>query len=81
MPQVKVYILKSITTGLLYVGISRNLSRRLREHKKGQSIGTRGKGPWELVHQETFSDYKTAREREKFLKSGKGREWSRSAFG
>jgi len=28
-----------------------------------------------MLHTETFSDYKSAREREKFLKSGKGRKW------
>jgi hypothetical protein len=28
-----------------------------------------------VLHTETFSDYTSAREREKFLKSGQGRKW------
>ncbi len=28
-----------------------------------------------LLHIEEFADYKSARKREKFLKSGQGREW------
>jgi len=32
-------------------------------------------GDFFVLHTETFSDYKSAREREKFLKSGQGRKW------
>ena len=78
MNKVYVYVLKSESTGNFYVGISKFGPKRIRQHNKGQSAGTRGKGPWELVHREEFPDYATARVREKFLKSTKGRYWLRS---
>ena len=81
MSEIHVYVLQSESTGEHYVGISKYGPKRLRQHNRDQSGGTRGKGPWKLVHQETFPDYAIAREREKFLKSRKGREWLRPAGG
>jgi len=33
------------------------------------------KGPWQLIHKEKYSTRGEAMKREKFLKSGRGREW------
>ena len=74
-PTIYVYVIRSESTGILYVGITKRPARRLREHNKGQSIGTRGKGPWVKVLLEEFPSYSGAREHEKYLKSGIGREW------
>lgn len=81
MSKVFVYILKSESTGYFYVGIIRFSLKRTRQHNKGQSSGSRGKGPWKKVYQEGYSSYREARKREKYLKSGIGRDWLRSAFG
>ena len=78
---VYVYVLRSLSTGCFYVGISRSPGKRKRQHDRNQSTGTRGKGPWEELHREPYPTYAEARQREKHLKSGKGREWLRSAFG
>ena len=77
-PTIYVYVIRSESTGNLYIGITKRPAKRLREHNKGQSIGTRGKGPWIKVFLEEFSAYSDAREREKYLKSGIGREWLRN---
>ena len=60
--------------GELYKGISNNPDRRLREHNKGYSPGTRGKGPWRIVYSEKHDSLLEARKREKYFKSGIGRE-------
>ena len=75
-----VYILRSLSRGTFYVGISQSPAKRMRQHNRDQSAGTRGKGPWETVLRESFDSYAEARTREKYLKSGVGREWIRSLF-
>ena len=69
---VTVYVLKGIKR---YVGITNNLNRRLAEHKHKSSKGSQIIGEFKLVYTKEVPDYKTARIHEKFLKSGKGREW------
>jgi predicted GIY-YIG superfamily endonuclease len=64
MNEICVYVLRSKSTGQHYVGISKFGPKRFRQHEKGQSVGTRGKGPWELIYQEKHPDYNYARERE-----------------
>ena len=76
-----VYVLQSETTGRHYVGITADLRRRLQEHKTGQSRSTRGGGPWKLVYTEEYTDHSLAREREKSLKSGQGREYLKDLLG
>ncbi|HAB14812.1 MAG TPA: endonuclease [Verrucomicrobiales bacterium] len=72
---VTVYVLR-FEAGELYVGLTSNLERRLAEHQRRQSPSTlRLKGNFTVVHQEVLADYRTARSREKFLKSGAGRAW------
>jgi len=71
---VAVYVLKG-ETGKRYVGITKDLSRRLAEHRSRHSKGSQIIGRFSLIHTETFDDYKEARAREKFLKSGQGRKW------
>jgi putative endonuclease len=68
------YVLKG-KTGKRYVGITNNLSRRLCEHRKKATKGGQLINDFFVLYTEKFPDYKTAREREKFLKSGQGRKW------
>ena len=62
---------------MLYVGMTENLERRLKEHNKGKSKFTKGNLPWKLIYSEEFPDYSTARKREKYLKSTAGKNWLR----
>jgi putative endonuclease len=67
-----VYILRSLKDGGLYVGISRDVEGRIKEHNRGKTYSTRNRRPFELVYKEEQIDLKTARDREKYLKSYKG---------
>ena len=75
MSEITLYILKSKTVKKRYIGITNNLNRRLKQHSQQGTTVNKLLGDFELVHTETFSNYKEARIREKFFKSGKGREW------
>ena len=67
-----VYVLKGTKR---YVGITNNLNRRLAEHKHKSSKGSQVIGEFKLVYKKEFPDYSSARKYEKYLKSGRGREF------
>ena len=71
---ITLYVLKG-KMGKRYVGITKNISRRLREHREKATKGGQLLGEFSVLYTEKYPDYKTAREREKFLKSGQGRKW------
>ena len=66
--------LRSLKNDWLYIGLTNDVARRLREHNRGYSKSTKGKGPFELIHTEAFGSRREARSRERQLKSGSGRE-------
>ena len=70
----RVYVLRD-RTGRHDVGITQHLRRRIKEHNAGRTQADAGRGPFELVYKESHPDHKAARGRERFLKSGAGREW------
>ena len=70
-----VYALRSVKDGHLYIGISRNPDKRLQEHNAGMQRSTKYRRPFELIYVEKCCDRRQAREREKKLKSGSGREF------
>ncbi|MEQ8582187.1 MAG: GIY-YIG nuclease family protein [Marinoscillum sp.] len=70
-----VYILKSIEHARHYTGMTSDLERRLSEHNSGKTKSTRAFKPWKLVYLEEYDTRAEARNREKYLKSGSGREW------
>ncbi|NER10664.1 GIY-YIG nuclease family protein [Muriicola jejuensis] len=74
-----VYVLKSLNFDRHYVGFSRNPVRRLRQHNGGKNKSTKPYLPWELLFCEAYPTKEEALEREKFLKTGKGREHIKSA--
>ncbi len=68
------YVIKN-TEGMLYKGSTSNVKQRVKNHNEGKSTWTRGKGHWELVYCEECASRSEAVKREKFFKSGKGREF------
>ena len=58
----------------IYVGMTDNIERRIREHRSGKTKSTRNKGVFSLRIIEECSDRKQARLREKYWKSGCGKE-------
>ena len=73
-----VYAIKSLNRNYLYVGISRDVERRLKEHNRGYNRTTKPYKPFILLYSEQFETRKQAREREKYLKSGAGKEYLKS---
>jgi len=72
-----VYVLHSLKNRWFYIGLTNDLLRRVREHNRGYNRSTKGKGPFQIVHKEAYSTRTEARAREKYLKSGVGREYLR----
>ena len=71
-----VYVLRSLKNNKRYVGYTqRGPLDKLAEHNSGATQWTRQNGPFVLIYTEEFADSVTARKRERFLKSGKGRQW------
>ena len=69
------YILKSESKGLLYKGFSKDPKKRFLDHNAGKNKSTKGHRPWKLVYIEKYPTRVEAREREKYFKSGIGREY------
>ena len=68
------FAIKSYTDGRIYVGMSQNIEKRLKEHNSGKVFSTKGYKPWHLVYSEKCSDRLHARKKEKYYKSGYGKE-------
>ncbi len=75
-----VYILFSLKDKKLYTGYSDNLKNRVTDHLKGNVRATKGRRPLILIHYEAFTNLKDAKTREKFLKSGFGRNQLKKAL-
>src|SRR3989339_219432 len=70
-----VYVLQSTTHTYLYVGLTHNLLKRVKQHQDGREKTTRPYRPFRLVYEEHVPSRARARTREKYLKSGCGKEW------
>ena len=70
-----VYVLYSYKFERTYTGLTNNLERRLKEHNNKQNRTTKAFVPWELIYREEVETRIEARKREKYLKSGIGREY------
>ncbi|MBN2058050.1 MAG: GIY-YIG nuclease family protein [Candidatus Saganbacteria bacterium] len=71
------YILQSLKDNNIYIGITSNLEERLKRHNAGYERATKGRIPFKLIHSESFANRIEARNKEKYLKSGFGREMIR----
>jgi putative endonuclease len=73
-----VYILYSEKVGKKYIGQTLDLNQRIDQHNSNFFKSyTNNKGPWILIYKEEFQTRKEALAREKWLKSGVGRDWIR----
>ena len=73
-----VYAIKSINKNYIYVGLTNNLEERFRRHNNGYEKTTRAYRPFILFYEEKFKTRIEARKREKYLKSGVGKEFLKS---
>ena len=75
---ITVYAIISEINGEIYVGIARDADIRLKEHNSGKNRYTKGLKPWKTLYKEQQPDWQSARNREKYLKSGVGKEFLKS---
>jgi putative endonuclease len=76
-----VYVLSSIDEpSRHYIGCTVDVKARLESHNSGANPHTAKHRPWRIEVCVAFRDTDKAREFEKYLKSGSGREFSRRHF-
>ncbi len=76
-----VYVLRSQPASSLYIGLTQDLARRLQQHNRGHERSTKAKRPYVRLLSEAFETREAARDREKYYKSGFGREILKTTFG
>jgi putative endonuclease len=70
-----VYVIVSLGEDLFYIGQTRDLLRRYRQHADGNNRSTRRLRPHVVGHVEFFHTRAEAMRREKQLKTAAGRAW------
>lgn len=70
-----VYAIASLSRNYIYVGMTNNVENRLRQHNGGQTRSTKPYRPYRLIYKEFIGLRVDARAREKYLKSGIGKEF------
>ena len=55
--------------------MTNDIERRLHEHQQGWNKTTKPYRPFDLVHSEEYTTRVEARKREKYFKSGSGKEY------
>lgn len=61
--------------GKHYVGYTKDLKRRVEEHRQQKTKSTRPRTPLKLIYYEACLDGKDAKQREKYLKTTAGRRF------
>ncbi len=69
------YVLQSEIDNRLYKGHTKDIANRLKEHNSGKTKSTKGYIPWKAVYFETFKTKEEAIIREKYFKTGIGRQF------
>lgn len=69
-----VYAISSLKRNYIYVGLTSDLDQRISRHNRGYEKTTKPYAPFVLIYSEDKLTRSEAREREKYLKSGVGKE-------
>lgn len=70
-----IYILLSMKDSQTYVGMTNDLKNRFSLHNAGRVFSTKGRTPLMLIYYEAHHNKFDAAMREKFLKTGWGKNW------
>jgi putative endonuclease len=70
-----VYLLQSQKDQGWYIGFTSDLQRRIQEHNRGDTESIQSRRPFTLIYYEAYLNQKDAIGRERFLKSGSGRNF------
>jgi len=73
-----VYAIKSKIKNDIYIGLTSNLEERIRRHNNGYEKTIRPYRPFNLIYEERHLTRQEARKREKYFKSGVGKEFLKS---
>ena len=73
-----VYAIKSEHKNYIYVGLTNNPTRRIAQHNNKKEKVTRCYAPFKIIILEQYETRPKARLREKYLKSGIGKEYLKS---
>ncbi|MFZ5999285.1 MAG: GIY-YIG nuclease family protein [Bacteroidota bacterium] len=73
-----VYAISSLSANYIYVGLTDNPERRIGQHNAGHERTTKPYAPFQTLLIESFATRGEARQREKYLKSGVGKEFLRT---
>lgn len=73
-----VYVLLSSKDGEFYVGYTKDLRRRLREHNAQKNFSTKLGLPLFLIYAEACLNEEDAKRRERYLKTSQGRRFTKS---
>ena len=69
-----VYAISSLGQNYIYVGMTQDIEGRIKRHNDGRERTTRFYKPFELIYSEVCETRSEARIREKYWKSGIGKE-------
>lgn len=67
-----IYCLESLKNKELYIGFTKDLKKRLKEHNQGLNFSTKRYIPWKVIYYEGCVEESDARRREKYLKTTQG---------
>ena len=70
-----VYVLRSSEDKDLYIGCTKDLRKRFKEHGQGVCDSTAHRRPFKLIYYEALLNKEDAFAREKYLKTGWGRNY------
>ncbi|OQA01775.1 MAG: GIY-YIG nuclease superfamily protein [Bacteroidetes bacterium ADurb.Bin408] len=70
-----VYAIRNFANNEIYVGISKDVNKRLNEHNNGKNRYTKAYMPWEIFFTEEHPDYASARKREIYFKNASGKRF------
>ena len=68
-----VYILESVNHPEQYIGYTKDLKNRLKEHNQGLNLSTKRYAPWKLIYYEACLHKEDAKRRESYFKTSQGR--------
>jgi len=69
-----VYIIQN-PRGKIYIGQTHDVRKRLVDHNESSTGYTSKYRPWKLIYSEKLASRRMAMAREKYLKTGVGRDW------
>ena len=69
-----VYAISSVVRNYIYVRMTKDVDARLARHNKGREKITKPYAPFQLIYTEVCANRVKAREREKYWKSGIGKQ-------